>query len=70
MKNVQHKSVDQEKNLGIIITSDLKPSNQCIEVVKNTNKLVGFIGRTFNFNSEKVILTLYNTFDHPVSGRT
>ena len=56
MKDFQLKSVDKEKDLGIIITSDLKPSSQCTEVVKTANKLVGFIGRTFNFKSEKVVL--------------
>ena len=65
IKDVQLKIVDKEKDLSVIITSDLKPSSQCTEVVKTANKLVGFIGRTFNFKSEKVIFTLYNSLVRP-----
>ena len=42
-------SVNKEKDLGVIVISDLKPSIQGTEVVKTANKLVDFIGRTFNF---------------------
>ena len=55
-----------EKDLGIMISDDLKPSNQCSKVVKTANKLVGFIGRTFEHKSEKVILTLYNSLVRPL----
>ena len=40
MKDVQLKSVDNEKNVGVIITRDLKPSYQCIEVIKIANNLL------------------------------
>ena len=65
MENVSIKSVQKEKDLGVIISSDLKQSNQCAEVVKTANKLVGFIGRSFTFKSEKIILTLYNSLVRP-----
>ncbi len=55
-----------ETDLGVIISDDLKPSNQCSKVVKTANKLVGFIGRTFEHKSEKVILTLYNSLVRPL----
>ena len=58
-------SVDKEKDLGIIVSMDLKPSKHCTEVVKIANKLVGFIGRSFTYKSEKVILTLYNSLVRP-----
>ncbi len=31
----------------------LKPCQQCSEVVKTANKLIGFIGRTFEYKYEK-----------------
>ena len=37
----------------------------CKEVLKTSNKLVGFIGRTFEYKSEKVIRTLYNSLVRP-----
>ena len=33
-------SVQQEKDLGVVITNDLKSSNQCIEAVKKAQKLL------------------------------
>ena len=60
MDNIQLTSVDGEKDVGVIGSTDIKPNNQCSEVVQIANKLVGFIGRSFEFKSEKVILTLYN----------
>ena len=57
--------VDEERDLGVTISHDLKPSKQCSQVVKTANKLLGFIGRTFEFKSEKVILTLFNALVRP-----
>ena len=65
MNGIQLNAVDKEKDLGVIITSDLKPSLQCTEAVKKANKLVGLIGRSFEFKSEKIILTLYNSLVRP-----
>ena len=48
--------MNKEKDLGITILNDLKPSQHCSEVVKTANRLVGFIGRTFENKLEKVIL--------------
>ena len=53
MNGQQLSAVSKEKDLGITISSDLKPGQHCSEVVKTANKLVGFIGRVFNNKSEK-----------------
>ena len=58
-------AVDKEKDLGVVITSDLKPGVQCAEAIKKANQIVGFIGRSFEFKSEKIILTLYNALVRP-----
>ena len=65
MNNTEITKVNEEKDLGVIICNDLKPGKHCTEVVKTANKLVGFIGRTFEFKSEKVILTLFNALVRP-----
>ena len=57
--------VNNEKDLGIIISNDLKPGKHISEVVKTANKIAGFIGRAFDYKSEKVILTLYNSLVRP-----
>ncbi len=60
MNRVELSVTTTEKDLGVKISDDLKPSNQCSKVVKTANKL-GCSGRTFEHKSEKVILTLYNS---------
>ncbi len=61
VNGVQLSEVDQEKNLGIIISNDLKPNHRCKEAIKKAHRLVGFIGRIFEYKSEKVIRTLCNS---------
>ena len=62
MNGSELSKVSHKKDLGISISNDLKPSKHCSDVVKKANKLVGFIGRTFEHKSEKVILMLFKIF--------
>lgn len=48
--------VGQEKNFEIIISKNLKPNNQCKEIIKYVNGLLEFIGKTFQDKSEKSFL--------------
>ena len=65
MNGVQLASVEQEKDLGVVISKDLKPSKQVSEVVKTANKLIGLIGRAFECRTKEVILNLYNALVRP-----
>ena len=66
MNGSELSKVNHEIDLGITISDDLKTDKHCSDVVKKkANKLVGFIGRTFEYKSEKVILTLYNALVRP-----
>ncbi len=47
MDGVELSVTNTETDLGVMISDDLKPSNQCLKVVKTANKLVGFIGLTY-----------------------
>ena len=58
-------SVQQERDLGVIITNDLKSSSQCIEAVKKAQKLLGYIKRQFRTRNKETILTLYNALVRP-----
>ncbi len=53
MNRVELSVTNTEKDFGVMISDDLKPSNQCLKGVKTANRLVGFIGRTFEHKSEK-----------------
>ena len=56
MNGSKPSKVNHGKDLRLTISDDLKPSKHYSDVIKTTNKLVGFIGRTFEYKSEKVIL--------------
>ncbi|KAK8375206.1 hypothetical protein O3P69_007851 [Scylla paramamosain] len=43
LKGKALKSTDSEKDLGVVITNDLKFSKQCIAVEKKAQKLLGYI---------------------------
>ncbi len=66
MNGVELSVTNTEKDLGVMISDDLKPSNQCSKLVKTANKLVGFTVRTLEHISEKAILTSYNSLVHPL----
>ena len=66
MKNVPLASTEKEVDLGVVVSKELKPNQHCTEIVKTANKLVWFIGRTFEFESEKVIPALYNSLVRPI----
>ncbi len=66
MNGVELSVTNTEKDFGVMISDDLKTSNQCSKVVKTASKLVGFIGRTFEHKSGKDILTLYSSLVRPL----
>ena len=59
-------SVDQEKDLGVIISSNLKVANQCLEANNKANKMLGIINRNVVYKSKEVISKLYNSYVRPV----
>ena len=65
MQNKPLINVAKEKYLGIIVSKDLKSSQQCIEATKKAGKMLGLIGRSFEFRSRDIILRLYNSMVRP-----
>ena len=58
-------SVEQEEDLGIIISKDLKFTRQCIKVEKKAQKLIGYIKRQFKYRNKEVVLQLYTSLVRP-----
>ena len=52
-------SCEMERDLGVVITNDMKSSRQCIEAEKKAQKLLGYIKRQFSSRKKETILTLY-----------
>ena len=58
-------SVDQEEDLGIIISKDLKFTKQSIKVEKKAQKLIGYIKRQFKYRNKEIVLQLYTALVRP-----
>ena len=56
---------NEERDLGVIITNDLKSTKQCIAVEKKAQKILGYIKRQFTTRKEETILTLYKALVRP-----
>ena len=54
-----------EKDVGVIISSDLKPSIQCSKAASKANTILGMMARTFHFRDKKFWLKLYMTYVRP-----
>ena len=58
-------SVEEERDIGVLINKDLKPSRQC-EVAVNRAKMVpGQLTRSFHFRDRNVFLKLFTTYVRP-----
>ena len=57
--------VQEETDLGIIISNDLKPSKQCVSAAKKANMTLGMIKRHIVSRDKKTILRLYKGLVRP-----
>jgi len=57
--------VHEEKDLGVIVSDDLKWDKQCVAAVKKANRLFGMIKRNFIDRSKATILALYKSLVRP-----
>jgi len=53
--------VTEEKDLGMIMQSDLKCSSQCFKAVNTANRILGMIKRTISVRDKDIILQLFKS---------
>ena len=59
LDNKTLRKVHQEKDLGVIISDDMKSSHQCmIQAYSKANKMLGVINRAIVYKSKEVMLSL------------
>ena len=58
-KKWELKSGTEERDLGVIITSDLRVSRQCLNAVSKANKVLGMVSRQFRNLNKASFLILY-----------
>ena len=57
--------VTEEKDLGVIVRSDLKCGTQCLLANRKANTILGFIARNFDCKTPEVITRLYTSLVRP-----
>ena len=58
-------TVEEEKDLGVVVKSDLKSSSQCLAASRKANTILGFIARNFECKTPDVITRLYTSLVRP-----
>ena len=59
------KSVDKERDLGVLMSKDLKFSKQCLLAKNKANLMLGIINRGVSYKSSEVISKLYRSYVRP-----
>jgi len=65
MEATQLQEVNDERDLGIIVSDDLKWDKQCPAAIKQANKILGMIKRNFVDRSKETIWALYHSLVRP-----
>ena len=58
-------AVEEEKDLGVWISSTMKPSKQCAAAAKSANFALGQIQRAFHYRKKINLIPLYKCFVRP-----
>ena len=65
MSNQQLSATDQQRDIGIIITNNLKWQTQAEKSCKTANRVLGLIASNFGYKNKELILTLYKSKVRP-----
>ena len=52
MNGVVLEASDKEKDVGVIIQEDLKPTKQCASAAAKANSILGQMARSFSFKNK------------------
>ena len=65
MGNEQLTVTNEEWDIGVIVSSKLKPGPQCAKAVRMAQVVLGQIGRAFHFRDRHVFIHLYKQYVRP-----
>ena len=65
MSGQQMKTTEVEKDLGVMISRDMKPSQHCAKAAKSGNSTLGQISRAFHYRNKEVMAKLFKVFVRP-----
>ena len=65
MSDINLASTKEERDLGVIMSTNLKPCPQCAKAARTAQMVLGQLGRAFYFRDKYVFVRLYKTNVHP-----
>jgi hypothetical protein len=65
MEGTLLEEVTEERDIGITVTGNLKPSNQCAKAAATARAVLGQIARAFHFRNKSTFVKLYKTYVRP-----
>jgi ribonuclease P/MRP protein subunit RPP40 len=66
MDNQILESVTEERDLGVLVSDDLKVSANCLAAYNKANKILGMINRSITFRSKDILIPLYTSLVRPL----
>ena len=65
MSDINLASTKEERDLGVIMPTNLKPCPQCAKAARTAQMVLGQLGRAFHFRDKYVFVRLYKTNVRP-----
>jgi hypothetical protein len=65
MDNVRLEEVEVERDIGVTVSNDLKPSRQCAKAAATARAVLGQITRAFHFRDKVTFVKLFKTYVRP-----
>ena len=61
MENRRLEVIAEERDLGVVVSNDLKASNQCRTAYNKAIRTLGMMNRTIVYKNKDTLLRLYKT---------
>ena len=65
MGGVELDRTEEERDLGVVMTSKLKPNKQCEKAAKTAQVVLSHIARTFHYKDRHIFVKLYKSYVRP-----
>ena len=65
MNGAQLKQIKEEKDIGVMVQDNLKPSRQCSEAARRATGVLSQISRSFHYRDRKTFVQLYKQYVRP-----
>jgi len=62
---VQLQETKEERDLGVLVTADMKPGKQCVQAAAKARSILGMIHRHFKRLNKAQFLTIYKAYVRP-----